>query len=142
MPYDADAAFERLRALDPAPPASGWPFGAPSGEYTRTPVAARVGHLAARDGLFLFHFERRAHLPLPEAWVPPDREDLTLPPTWEDGVLAEAKYQSFRHDLALASFHPMHRAKWTAHELCHGLVGFGWRPGASTFFHATAGRPN
>ncbi|MEQ1505546.1 MAG: hypothetical protein ABMB14_25155, partial [Myxococcota bacterium] len=42
--------------------------------------------------------------------------------------------------LPIGSFHPGHRAKWTAHELCHGLVGFAWRPGASPLFHATAAR--
>ncbi len=55
-------------------------------------------------------------------------------------MLAEAKYQSFRHDLAIGSFHPHHRPKWSTHELCHGLVGHAWHPEASPFFHATAGR--
>lgn len=54
------------------------------------------------------------------------------------GVLAEPKYQAFRHDLLVASFHPSHRAQWTAHELCHGLVGFAYQPGATTLFHTIA----
>jgi len=143
MPFDVDAAADRLAAWaahPPTPPIGGWPAGAPEAEYHRTPVAGRVGHLAVREGLFLFHFERRAHLALPEAWAPPERPELADPPRWQDGVLEERKYQSFRHDLAVGSFHPLHRAKWTVHELCHGLVGFAWRPGASRFFHATAGR--
>ncbi len=142
MPYDPQAAtdFLRARATATLPPTEGWPTGAPAAEYLRTPAAMRVGELAAREGLFSFHFERRAHLQLPESWVPEERPELAEPPTWHDGVLEERKYQSFRHDLMIGSFHPLHRAKWTVHELCHGLVGFAWRPGASRLFHATAGR--
>lgn len=116
------------------------PDGTPAAEYRRSPAAARIGELAASDGLFHFHFERRLHLALPEAWAPPGEPELAQPPLWDAGILPESKYQSFRHDLPVASFHPHHRAKWSTHELCHGLVGFGWRPDATPFFHATAGR--
>lgn len=109
-------------------------------EYSRSPAAARIGELAAADGLFHFHFERRLHLPLPEAWAPAAEPELAQAPLWDAGILPEAKYQSFRHDLQIASFHPHHRAKWSTHELCHGLVGFAWRADATPFFHATAGR--
>lgn len=115
-------------------------LGAPSWELSRSPAAAEVGRLAAESGLFCFHFEHRVRLPLPEHWVPVDRPDLGAAPGWQAGVLAESKYQAFRHDLLLGSFHPGHRAKWTAHELCHGLVGFAWKPGATPFFHALAAR--
>ncbi|MCA9490754.1 MAG: hypothetical protein KC621_12580, partial [Myxococcales bacterium] len=74
------------------------------------------------------------------AWVSEADAELAQPPVWEAGVLPEAKYQAFRHDLPLGSFHPGHRAKWSTHELCHGLVGFAWRADASPLFHATAGR--
>ncbi len=114
--------------------------GCPPHELARTPAAARIGELAHDAGLFCFHFEHRVHLPLPEHHVPVGRPELTEPPVWADGVLPEPKYQSFRHDLPLGSFHPQHRGKWTAHELAHGLVGFGWSPRATPFFHATAGR--
>ncbi len=116
------------------------PDGTPIGEYLRSPAASRVGELAAEAGLFSFHFEHRQHLPLPGAWVREADAELAEVPEWEEGVLAEAKYQSFRHDLAIGSFHPHHRPKWSTHELCHGLVGHAWRPDASPFFHATAGR--
>ncbi len=106
----------------------------------RSPAAARVGRLAAASGLSCFHFEHRVHLPLPASWVPGIDPTLADPPSWEDGILPEAKYQSFRHDLALGSFHPHHRAKWSTHELTHGLVGFAWRKDATPLFHATAGR--
>lgn len=109
----------------------------PSSEFARSPAAMRVGALAERDGLFLYHFEHRAMLELPSAWVHGPADDI---PIWENGVLPERKYQSFRHDLGVGSFHPHHRAKWSSHELCHALVGFAWRPDASPFFHATAGR--
>jgi len=107
---------------------------------TRSPAAHVVGELAERSGLFLSHFEHRVPLELPEHWLPTDRPELGRIPSWQNGVLPEAKYQAFRHDLMVGSFHPGHRAKWTAHELCHGLLGFAWKPGASRYFHALAAR--
>lgn len=115
------------------------PFS-PARELGRSRASERVGALAARDGLFQFHFEHRVHLDLPEHLVPVGSEELAEAPTWQDGVLPERKYQSFRHDLPIGSFHPHHRGKWTAHELCHALVGFAWRPDATPLWHATAGR--
>jgi hypothetical protein len=89
----------------------------------------------------LFHFEHRAHLPIPEAFQSESAAfDAGEPPEWVDGVLPERKYHSFSHDSRIGSFHPGHRGKWSAHELCHGLVGTAWRSGANTLFHATAGR--
>ncbi|MEZ4238397.1 MAG: hypothetical protein R3F59_20045 [Myxococcota bacterium] len=127
MQLDPDAIAHHLCA--PARPAAA-PEGAPPHELARSPAAAAVGQLAAGAGILLFHHEHRAPLP-------PIGEE---PPVWADGVLPEPKYGAFRHDLRIGSFHPGHRAKWTAHELCHALVGFGWRPGASPLFHATAAR--
>jgi len=115
-------------------------LGAPASELTRSPAARKVGELAAASSLFLYHFECRTNLPPPEHLLPPQRPDLGQANGWQAGVLHENKYASFRNDLALGSFHPGHRAKWTAHELCHGLVGFAWRPGATPFFHALAAR--
>ena len=122
---DLDAALAFLGGPLPAGP---WPEGAPPHELLRSPAAARVGRLAAEAGFFLLHHEHR----LAEV----DAE----PAEWTDGVLPEPKYEAFRHDLPIGSFHPGHRAKWTAHELCHLLVGFGWRPGATPLFTATAAR--
>ena len=113
---------------------------APDHELARSPAATRVGHLAAASGLMLSHFEHRAHLPAPPDWIPEDRPDLAGTPAWRGGLLVEHKYQHFRYDNPIGSFHPGHRAKWTAHELCHVLVGFAWRPGASALFHACAAR--
>jgi len=75
-------------------------------------------------------------LKLPPAWLPAGIEEQA--PSFQGGVLAEPKYQAFRHDLLIASFHPGHRAQWTAHEMCHALVGFAYRPDGSTLFHALA----
>lgn len=137
MILDLDRAAASLSRPRPVGP---WPAGAPERDYLRSPAAARVGRLAHEQGLFLFHFEQRVTLDLPPDWVTPGREDDAQPPEWHDGELPESKYQSFRHDLYLGSFHPGHRGKWTTHELCHGLVGTAWRADASPLFHATASR--
>lgn len=134
---NADAVLQALDAVDHRGP---WPAGAPDQDYLRSPVAMRIGALAQADGLFLFDFEQRTALDLPDTWVEPGFEDEALPSQWVDGELPERKYQSFRHDLMIGSFHPSHRGKWTTHELCHALVGFQWREGASLFEHATAAR--
>lgn len=143
MPFDpveaAEHLSERVASATDAP-TGGWPLGCPTRELSRSPAAANVGHLAARAGLGLFHTEWRHHLPLPEDWVPTHDPSLAAPPEWGGGVLPERKYQAFRHDQALGGYHPGMRAKWTAHELCHGLVGFAWHPDASPLFLATAGR--
>lgn len=110
--------------------------GAPAHELSRSRAALAVGRLAARSQLFFAHFERRAQLPTPPHWLPP--ETPFTPARFSAGVLPESKYQAFRHDLLIASFHPSHRPQWTAHELCHALVGFAYRPGASTLFHVLA----
>jgi hypothetical protein len=107
---------------------------------SRSPAAQRIGELAVQSGLLLSHFEHRQDLELPEDWEPVGRPDLGMPQGWRGGVLPETKYRSFRHDRIIGSFHPTHRAKWTAHELCHGLVGFAWHPGCSRFFQALAAR--
>lgn len=129
-----------LQSLDAVQPRTSWPSGAPARDYLRSPAAMRVGALAQADGLFLFDFEQRAALEIPDAWIEPGFEEEALPTHWIDGELPERKYQSFRHDLMIGSFHPSHRGKWTTHELCHALVGFHWAPGASAFEHATAAR--
>lgn len=114
--------------------------GVPRHELLRSPAARRVGRLAAASGLFGAHHEHRVELEPPADWLPEGRQDLRQLVTWNGGILPERKYQIFRHDFIPARFNPGHRAKWTAHELCHGLVGFAWRPGASSFFHALAAR--
>lgn len=131
-----DRALETLYGETLAAPEGGWPSGAPAHEFLRSPAAARVGRLAAREGLFLFHYEHRVRA----ASFSGMHDGVGQPPEWVDGVLPEPKYAAFRHDLAVGSYHPGHRAKWTTHELCHALVGFGWAPDAGRLFHATAAR--
>ncbi len=133
--FDIDDALECLLAAPAvAPPVE----GVPAHETTRSVAASRVASAAAEEGLLLFHFEHRALLEVPGPWQRRG-EDGALP-RWSQGVLPEPKYGAFRHDQGVGSFHPGHRAKWSTHELCHGLVGTAWRPGASRLFHATAGR--
>ena len=127
---DVDAALEHLArgpSVEGVHPRAR-PEGLPPHELTRSPAAEAVGLLAARDGLLLAHFEHRAPVLAEEE------------PVWVGGVLPESKYGSFWHELPIGSFHPGHRAKWGAHELCHALIGAAWWPGASPLELATAGR--
>lgn len=113
---------------------------APAHELARSPAARRIGALAADSGLLLAHFERRWEPDWPDHWNPAGRPDLGDRASWVRGVLPETKFRTFQLDRLIGSLHPAHRAKWTAHELCHGLVGFGWRAGASPLWRATAAR--
>ncbi len=116
---------------------------APPEDLLRSPAALRVAELAVDSGLFLFDYEARVELEWPEAWLPADRPDLGvdgLTPEWRRGVLPEPKYAAFRHELLQGSLHAGQRAKWSAHELCHGLVGFAWREDGTALFHALAAR--
>ena len=113
---------------------------APDEELHRSSAAFRVGELAAASGLLLSHFEHRYHWLIPDEWAPTDRPELAAGPHWQGGIFVEHKYGHFRYDNPVGSYHPNHRAKWTAHELCHALVGFAWRPDASPFFHSLSAR--
>ncbi len=115
-------------------------YNAPLHELNRSPAAQVVTKLAASSGLFLTHFEHRHHLTIPAMWLPEDRPDLDGEVRWKAGTLKEHKYLHFRYDQPLGSFHPGHRAKWTTHELCHGLVGFTWRPDMTPLSHSLAAR--
>ena len=107
---------------------------APAHELSRSPAAAAIGDAAARSGMILAHFERRLHLPTPDEWMPEGRPDL-------QGQRAdEHKYQHHHNENPVGSFNPTHRAKWTTHELCHGLVGFAWTPNATPLFRLLAAR--
>ncbi|TNE84637.1 MAG: hypothetical protein EP330_28605 [Deltaproteobacteria bacterium] len=138
MLISPDHALEALLA-ELQRPAPSLPL-VPERDLTRTPAARRVARMAGDAGLFLFHYEHRSTGDLPEDWVPAQQPELALAPEWAAGVLPEPKYQSFRHDLPIGGFNPGHRAKWTTHELCHGLVGFGWWPAQSPLALATASR--
>lgn len=126
--------------MRPSPAPAGPLPNTPPAELARSPAAARVGRLAAASGLGLSHFEYRRHLRPPDHWAPADRPDLFGDPHWSAGRLVEPKYGPFALDAPLGSFHPGHRAKWTAHELCHALVGHAWRPDATPLFLALGAR--
>ena len=116
----------------------------PDAEFTRSDAARAVRRMADASGLFAAHFEHRLELELPEWWCVPDADlgpyPWEMPQPWQSGGLHETKFRTFRLDRRVASFHPLHAPKWGAHELCHGLVGFGWKPGASMLWLATAAR--
>jgi hypothetical protein len=112
----------------------------PPHELTRTEAARRVAAHAAASNLFFAHFEHHLHLDGPDAWRPAGRPDLDGTSGWRAGVLREIKFRHFRLDRMIGSFHPGHGPKWTAHELCHKLVGWAWAPGASPAWVATAAR--
>jgi len=118
--------------------------GAPPAELSRTAAARAIAQMAHDSGLRLAHFEHRFAMPLPEEWEVPDADLGPYPWSseggWRPGSLPETKFRSFRLDRRIGSFHPSHGGKWTVHELCHGLVGFGWRPSASPLWLATAAR--
>ena len=101
-----------------------------------SPVAAKLFAWAEQQQIFFSHFEARfpTHL-LAEAV-----EEQQAWPDWQQGYLAESKFQHFRLDQAVASFHPAHDTKWTAHEILHRLVGFFYRPGASRWEYLQAAR--
>ncbi|HND32378.1 MAG TPA: hypothetical protein PLA94_20400, partial [Myxococcota bacterium] len=113
---------------------------APVTELSRSFAAAAVGRLAQRSGLFFSHFEHLHRLELPAHWEPHGRPDLRGPTAWRNGELPEVKFRDFRLDRMVASFHPTHGPKWSAHELCHRLVGFAWKPNAGRLYLATAAR--
>lgn len=113
---------------------------APDAELNRSPAAQVIGAHAQASSLFLTHFEHRHHLSAPSYWLPQDRPDLDGEVRWQRGALKEHKFLHFRYDQPLGSFHPGHRAKWTAHELCHGLVGFAWHPQMTPFSHVLVAR--
>ncbi len=107
-------------------------------EAAATEAGARVFALAEAAGVGRSHFEY--HVVLPDPWAPEGRPDLGEIGAWNNGVLPETKFRHFRLDRPLGSFHPGQRAKWTAHELCHQLVGFAWWPGMSRLHIATMAR--
>jgi hypothetical protein len=113
---------------------------APDFELWRSPAAQMIGDLAQKSSLFLTHFEYRNHLSIPLHWMPDHRPDLDGEVRWKNGQLKEHKYLHFRYDQCLGSFHPGHRAKWTAHELCHTLVGFAWNPTMTPLMHSLVAR--
>jgi len=107
-------------------------------EAAATEAGARIFGLAEAAGVGLSHFEY--HVALPDPWAPEARPDLGEVGGWSNGVLVETKFRHFRLDRPLGSFHPGQRGKWTAHELCHQLVGFAWWPGMSRLHVATMAR--
>lgn len=109
-------------------------MGVPSQDCVGTVMSARAMLMAAARGRAFYHHELRGRLPMPPHLFPEvDVWESGTVPIWEDGVLVEPKYFSFRQDAPFAAYNPIHRRKWRAHELLHGAVGFFWRRDASRF---------
>lgn len=109
-------------------------MGVPSLDLSVTPLSARVGAMAAAQGLGFYHHERRGRLPVPPTQQPERKVwEEELLPVWEHGVLTEPKYFSFFLETPFAPYNPNYRRKWRAHELLHGLIGSFWHPEMSRF---------
>jgi hypothetical protein len=113
-------------------------MGADPRDYHRSSVAKRIFHLAKENNLVFAHYEYRWPIPLPQSWMSEKDQYAQGEVHWNQGVLSELKYQSFRHDSAVCNFHPGQSSKWGAHELCHKLVGFAFKPDADILFHTLA----
>ena len=109
-------------------------------EAGATELGARAWALAVDAGIPLAHFEHRFNVEPPAAFAVEGRPDLGEVQGWVDGVLPETKFRHFRLDRMVMSFHPGQRAKWTAHEAIHRLVGWAWWPGISRLELATVAR--
>ena len=109
----------------------------PELDIYRSPIAQSIAELAQKNNFFLSHYEYRYQLPVPAEW---ENVVWKEKPIWEGGYLRESKYQSFRNDLRIGSFHPGHQSKWSTHELCHSICGFAWNNTFSFLDHCLAAR--
>jgi hypothetical protein len=110
-------------------------LGADPKDYLRSTVSKRIFELAEKQQLLFAHYEYRWPIPIPGHWLPQQGGYQQGEAVWQNGVLSEQKYQSFRHDSAVCNFHPGQSSKWGAHELCHKLVGFAWKEEGDLLFH-------
>ncbi len=113
-------------------------MGADPRDYNRSSVAKRIFSLAASNEFLFAHYEYRWPVPVPEGWLDPNLQAAQGEVHWQAGVLSELKYQSFRHDSVVCNFHPGQSSKWGAHELCHKLVGYAWKPKQGLLYHTLA----
>jgi hypothetical protein len=105
--------------------------GLPLGEVVASPFALRAVALAAADGATCRLHELRVPIPWPAEWQAEEAVAEEGHGAWDRGVLVTGKYQSFMQDEPLATFNPVHMAKWGPHELLHRAAGFFWRSGMS-----------
>lgn len=115
-------------------------LGAPKEDFYRSEAAYRVYELAKQNDLFLYQYEYRKTFPLAEKWhckAYSEEQDIV---EWRNARLIESKYSSFKNDLMIGSFNPVHRGKWSSHEICHNLVGFAWNKDKDLLWHALAAR--
>jgi hypothetical protein len=109
----------------------------PDLDINRSPIAQLIAEIAQANNFFLSHYEYRYQLTTPSEWENPIWANKVQ---WAGGYLPESKYQSFRNDLRIGSFHPGHQSKWSTHELCHSICGFAWNQNFSFLEHSLAAR--
>jgi vacuolar-type H+-ATPase subunit H len=105
-------------------------------DVNRSKFSSYIYQQATKNDFFLYHFEYRYLLDLPEEWKNNGDQEAY----WANGILKEDKYQHFRNDSRIGSFNPTHSSKWTSHELTHLLSGFAWNPNFTYFEMAIAAR--
>ena len=93
----------------------------PKSDQLRSPYSKWVFDQAKKRSLFFSHFESRYSLPVPEVWGGSSEEAIK---SFDGYSVLEDKFSDFRTDCLVASFHPGHHPKWSAHELLHNLLGF------------------
>ncbi|MFK8137017.1 MAG: hypothetical protein AB8E15_01540 [Bdellovibrionales bacterium] len=111
----------------------------PSQDRSGSEVSNTIFDLAQNHNLMFFNFEYRKALDYPEDWMGDVSEEWGGN-QWLAGKLPESKYQNFRTDLLIGSFHPNHHSKWSAHELLHNIVGFGYNPQWTFLEHCLSSR--
>ena len=109
-------------------------MGVPGGDFTLSPLSMRLGAMGAAQGVSFYQHELRTHVPLPEHLHPEvNSGGEGWEPQWENGVLTEPRYFSFRIDGRLQCYNPNHRRQWRPHEVMHACSRFFWRPDMTRF---------
>ena len=91
----------------------------PKSDQLRSPYSKWVFDQAKKRSLFFSHFESRYSLPVPEVWGGSSEEAIK---SFDGYSVLEDKFSDFRTDCLVASFHPGHHPKWSAHELLLSLI--------------------
>ena len=101
----------------------------PLAEVLASPFGFRACALAAKDGVFAVHHDRRVMVTWPRTLSGDRVVEDSDHGVWDAGRLLTGKYQSFLQDEPLVVFNPNNSARWTPHELLHRVMRFVWAPG-------------
>ena len=103
-------------------------------DFVVSPLSMRVGALGAANGCLFAHHELRTSLAMPRALQPEvSGERDSWESQWENGILTDSRYFSFRTDGRLQIYNPNHRRQWRPHEVMHGISKFYWNPTMTRF---------